>query len=61
MLICPNSMIANRARKLRWFGLNRNFNGNKWKQDIKESGYKFHMNNISAVIGIEQLKILIKY
>ncbi len=56
MLICPNSMIANRARKLRWFGLNRNFNGNKWKQDIKESGYKFHMNNISAVIGIEQLK-----
>ncbi len=56
MLICPTSRVAKRARKLRWFGLNRNFKGNKWKQDIKESGYKFHMNNISAVIGIEQLK-----
>ena len=32
--------------------------GNKWKQDIKVSGYKFHLNNLSSIIGIEQLKTI---
>ena len=41
-----------RAKKLRWFGLDRTKKGNKWKQDIKESGYKFHMNNILSTIGL---------
>ena len=41
---------------LRWFGLNRKFEGNKWKQDIKYSGYKFHLNNIASRIGFEQMK-----
>jgi len=65
LLVCPNKQISKRAKKLRWFGLDRNYKGNKWKQDIKESGYKFHMNNISAILGIEQMKdidkILIKH
>lgn len=45
-----------RIKKLRWFGLDRKFPGDKWSQDIVESGYKFHMNNVNAAIGLEQLK-----
>ncbi|MHA2218666.1 MAG: DegT/DnrJ/EryC1/StrS family aminotransferase, partial [Candidatus Hodarchaeales archaeon] len=53
---CLNKEEADRIRKLRWFGLDRNFKGSKWTQDIYESGYKFHMNNINASIGLEQMK-----
>ena len=55
--ICSKSKIDDeRIKKLRWFGLSRNYKGSKWNQDVTESGYKFHMNNINAVIGIEQMK-----
>lgn len=60
LLVCPTQKIAERARKLRWFGLDRDFKGNKWSQDIYESGYKFHMNNISATIGLTQFNTLNK-
>jgi dTDP-4-amino-4,6-dideoxygalactose transaminase len=53
---CKTSNEADRIRRLRWFGLDRKFPHSKWTQDIPESGYKFHMNNINACIGIEQLK-----
>lgn len=42
-------------KKLRWFGLDRKFVGEKWSQDITHSGYKFHMNNVNAAIGLAQL------
>lgn len=44
-----------RIKKLRWFGLDRKYQGSKWEQDIFESGYKFHMNNVNAVIGLSQM------
>lgn len=50
--------VDKRIKKLRWFGLDRNFVGSKWTQDIVESGYKFHMNNVNAAIGLEQLKYI---
>lgn len=49
-------VVATRARKLRWFGLDRNYTGgSKWEQDIPECGFKFHANNIAAAIGHAQL------
>ena len=45
-----------RIKKLRWFGLDRKFKGSRWEQDISECGFKFHMNNVNAVIGLEQMK-----
>lgn len=60
MLVCKNLKDSVLARKLRWFGISRNYNGNKWKQDIKVSGYKFHLNNLASIIGIEQLKTIKK-
>ena len=46
---------ADLVRKLRWFGLDRKYKGSKWEQDIERSGYKFHMNNINATIGLCQM------
>ena len=47
-----------RLCRLRWFGLDRKFNRSvtKWETDISNVGYKMHMNDIVATIGIEQMK-----
>ena len=37
-------------------GTYKSYKGSKWEQDIHHAGYKFHMNNINALIGLEQLK-----
>lgn len=58
LLVCKKRSDAKKAKLLRWFGLDRKFKKNKWLQDIKYSGYKFHLNNIGGVIGLEQTKYL---
>ena len=56
-LACKSENDATRARKIRWFGLDRKYKGkSRWDQDIAESGYKYHMNNINASIGLNNLK-----
>lgn len=50
-----NGQDIDLIRKIRWFGLDRKFTGQKWSQDIARSGYKFHMSNINASIGLRQL------
>lgn len=64
-IACKTFEDAERARKLRWFGLDRNFKAppgeppaSRWEQDITESGFKYHMNNVNAAIGIEQMKYI---
>ena len=57
-IFSKNSEDDDRLKKLRWFGLDRKYVGSKWEQDIVESGYKFHMNNINATIGLEQMKYI---
>lgn len=50
-----------RARLLRWFGLDRRSSADfRAAQNIKEVGYKYHMNDINAAIGLENLKHLDK-
>lgn len=55
---CSCQEDDDRIKKLRWFGLSRKYPGNKWEQDITEFGYKFHMNNLTATIGVLQMKHL---
>lgn len=55
-LACKNINDYERAKKLRWFGLDRKYKGSKWEQDIIEAGYKFHMNNMNAAIGLAQME-----
>ena len=42
-----------RARRLRWFGLDRD--RSRTAADIDEVGYKYNMNNVTATIGAVQL------
>lgn len=46
-----------RAKLLRWYGLDRE-SGQSFRcaQDIKEVGYKYHMNDIAAAIGLANLE-----
>lgn len=45
-----------RARLLRWYGLDRESGSDfRCAQDIVESGYKMHMNDIAAAIGLANL------
>lgn len=59
MLTCRNSHDYYRARKLRWFNIDREndkvgFDGERM-YDSHEVGYKYHMNNIAAAIGLGNL------
>ena len=49
-----------RGKKLRWFGIARDADSldSRISEDIEEWGYKFHMNDVTATIGIEQMKNL---
>lgn len=57
MITCPSDQMHRRAKLLRWYGLDRTSSADfRCEQNIVEWGYKFHMNDISATIGIENFK-----
>ncbi len=59
-----NQSDYNIGKRLKWFGIDReatkdsagNWRGSRWDCVIPEAGFKFHMNNIDAAIGLEQMK-----
>jgi dTDP-4-amino-4,6-dideoxygalactose transaminase len=56
-LIClKNEEDYTRARKMRWFGLDKKVP--RLEANITEAGYKYHMNNVNATIGLVQLEYL---
>lgn len=63
-LICSKSEDHLQSKKMKWFGLDRdrakdekgNWKGQQWDVDILDVGYKFNMNNISAAIGLSQIR-----
>jgi perosamine synthetase len=67
-LVVKNSNNFKLARKLKWFGYDRDeakdekgeWKGQRWSADIEigEVGFKFNMNNVSAAIGISQMKYI---
>lgn len=53
LLICPNEEKEKEARLLRWFGLDRTKNESfRCTQNIAKAGFKYHMNDIAATIGM---------
>jgi dTDP-4-amino-4,6-dideoxygalactose transaminase len=58
LLILPHTELYNRAKLLRWYGIDRNSNKKDFRceADIPEWGFKFHMNDVCATVGIENLK-----
>jgi len=58
MLTCSNKHVYGRAKRLRWFGIDRGKVGRAFDDDVFEAGFKFHMNDIAASIGLAQLEDL---
>lgn len=58
VLACKDGADYEQAKLLRWFGINREHDSkdSRIDEDIEDWGYKFHMNDVAATIGIEQLK-----
>lgn len=57
LITCPTDQAHKRAKLLRWYGLDRTSSADfRCEQNIQEWGYKFHMNDIAATIGIENFK-----
>ena len=64
-LVLDDPELAQRAHRLRWLGIDKGtWDRAKdetkylWDYDVDEIGYKYHMNDIHAAIGIVQLKKL---
>jgi len=56
ILVCPNAEKEAEARVLRWFGLDRTKNESfRCTQNITRAGFKYHMNDINATIGMANL------
>ena len=58
IITLPNQELYDRCKLLRWYGIDRTKRSGgdfRLEPDIEEWGYKFHMNDISATIGIHNL------
>ena len=62
MLMLPHQELFKRAKLLRWYGIDRETNSKDFRceEDIPEWGYKFHMNDINATIGIHNFPHALK-
>lgn len=58
MLAVRSQKQYERGKLLRWYGIDRErlSQQNRIEIDVTEWGYKFHMNNVNATIGRENLK-----
>lgn len=56
LLVLPDQQLAERARLLRWYGIDR-ARGDSFRceHDVAEYGFKFHLNDINAAIGLANL------
>jgi dTDP-4-amino-4,6-dideoxygalactose transaminase len=60
LLFCPDQESYEKARLLRWYGIDRDKRNYKGKDlrleaDVVDWGYKFHMNDLNATIGLFNL------
>ena len=58
VLVLPHQDLFNRSKLTRWYGIDREGNRKDFRceADIAEWGFKFHMNDVCATVGIENLK-----
>jgi len=64
LVCCKDKKNLKSIKNSRWFGIDRegsmnntkDWRGSRWDIQIKRAGYKFNMNDISATIGISNLK-----
>lgn len=58
LLFLPHNELYRRGKLLRWYGIDRESNRKDFRceADIPEWGFKFHMNDINAAIGMGNMK-----
>ncbi|MBI2634992.1 MAG: aminotransferase class V-fold PLP-dependent enzyme [Parcubacteria group bacterium] len=54
-LICKNKKDCDKAKRLRWFGYDRDKRAKLGDIDLKEAGYKYQMCDVAASIGLGNL------
>lgn len=54
MLTVRDPALAKEGRLLRWFGIDRT--APRTSVDVAKVGYKYHMNNVNATLGLVQLR-----
>lgn len=54
MLLCKDPADLPTGRRVRWFGIDRG--QPRIKVDVREVGYKYHMNDVTATIGLAQME-----
>lgn len=59
-LICRHAEDDTKARRLRWFGYDREAKQKNEDIDLAEAGYKYHMNDVTAAIGLGNLAVIDK-
>lgn len=57
-LLCANEEDYQRAKKAKWFGVDRDAREGRdvWREDILDWGFKGNMNDIAATLGLAQIK-----
>jgi len=60
LLVCKSVEDYKRGKLLRWYGIDREGERKdlRCEEDVEEWGYKFHMNDVAATIGLVQLDYL---
>ena len=58
LLLTPYKDLHNRAKLMRWYGIDRDGDRKDFRceADVEEWGFKFHMNDVCATVGIENFK-----
>jgi dTDP-4-amino-4,6-dideoxygalactose transaminase len=58
ILTLPNQDLYRRAKLLRWYGIDRETNKKDFRceADVAEWGFKFHMNDVNACVGMENFQ-----
>jgi dTDP-4-amino-4,6-dideoxygalactose transaminase len=57
LLLSPQKDLYNRSKLLRWYGIDRDGDRKDFRceADVEEWGFKFHMNDVCATVGNENL------
>jgi perosamine synthetase len=56
MLTLKSKDYYEKAKLIRWFGIDKK--ATRLDNDIKIQGYKYHMNNVNAIIGLVQMEFI---
>lgn len=61
-LCCKNKEDYERGKLLRWYGIDREGPRSDFRceEDIREWGYKFHMNDVCATIGLNNMELALE-